>query len=143
MIVKPKDKVSTRASLEMSRHIARAVLEALADAAAPLRQVMDADPDYPADPRQVLAAVVAYRRQQAEVDLRVAELLAWLEVGGVTRTTMTRALGVRPATLQKMLAPAELIASARHVDLHRGRGGRWTVQRLTRLPDDGSGDDAS
>lgn len=135
MIVRRKDPRSTRASLEMTGPAATAVLDALADAAEPLQRVMAAPADSPADPRDALAALVALRRGQAAVDLRVGEMLAWLEVGGVTRGTMSTALGVRPATLAALLAPHEGIASARRDDLTRDAAtGTWTARRVANLP---------
>ena len=137
MFVRRKDHRSTRASLEMTGPAATAVLDAVADAAEALGKVMSAPADSPADPRDALAALVALRRGQAAVDLRVGEMLAWLEVGGVTRGTMSTALGIRPATLASLLAPHDGIASARRDDLKRDdTTGRWTARRTANLPDD-------
>ncbi len=127
--IRPRDQISDRASREMSRHTARAVVEAVAGSTTELQQIMSRDPAYPADPREVLAALIAYRRAQEPVDQAVAELLAWLEVGGMRRSAMSRGLGVQPATLQKILSRAGALTIARSCDLRRGSGGRWTVKR--------------
>jgi len=127
--IRPRDKVSDTASRQMSRHTARAVVEAVAASTAELQRVMSRDVNYPADPREVLAALVAYRRAQEPVDQSVAEMLAWLEVGGMSRSGMARGLGVRPATLQKILARAGRITIARACDLTESEDGHWTVER--------------
>lgn len=134
MIVKPKDKVSRRASLEMSAVCARKVVEAVAASTTELQAIMNRDPNYPADPREVLAAVIAQRRGQAAVDDAVGELLAWLRVGGLTTASMTEALGVRQSTTARLLGPHLAVADARGPDLrHDDTTGTWTVQRQVQI----------
>ena len=132
---KRRDKVSLRASAEMRARTARKVVEAVSATTTELQVVMNCKPEYPATEATSLTALANLRRRQAEIDLAVGEMLAWLQVGGVTRGAMAAALGVRPQTVQRLLAPHEATAAARYVDLHRERGGVWTVQRLDRLPD--------
>ncbi|MEZ5130331.1 MAG: hypothetical protein R2763_01195 [Mycobacterium sp.] len=103
--------------------------------------MMARDSRYPADPREALAAVAAFRRRQAEADAAVGEMLAWLQVGGITRSAMATALGVRPATIQRLLAPHGDVAMARSVDLHRDEDGGWEVRRRPeRLPEEADDD---
>ena len=140
---KRRDKISLRASAEMRARTARGIVEAVSAATTELQEVMSRDPKYPTTESAALTALANLRRRQAAVDHAIGEYLAWLQVGGVKRGAMAAALGVRPQTIQRLLAPHEATATARHVDLHRGRGAVWTVERLERLPDLENGDDAA
>lgn len=135
--IRQRDKVSTRASAEMRGVTARKVVEAVAAGTTGLQSVMNRDSNYPADATAALAAVASLRQNQAAVDAAVGELLAWLQVGGITRHAMAQALGVRPETIRRLIAPHAEIAAARHVDLNRDDAGAWawSARRLDRLPD--------
>lgn len=128
--IRQRDSTSRAAYAAMIGPAARNVVEAVAESTAALQAVMNRPTAHPTDPRAAFAALTAHGRAQMAVELAVAEYLAWLLVGGVTRSALARGLGVRPATLARMLAPAEHIASARGRDLTPATDGSWSVDRV-------------
>lgn len=131
--IQQRDTASRVAYGESIGPAARRIVEAVAASTEQLQGVMSRNARYPADPRAAFAALVQMRRAQATVDAAISEYLAWLCVGGVTRTAMARGLGVRPATVHRTLAPVEHIASARGADLVRDADGTWSVHRTEDL----------
>ena len=130
--IRDRDATSRAAYAASIGPAARAVVEAVAESTSALQAVMNRPAAHPTDPRSAFAALTAHGRAQAAVELAMAEYLAWLLVGGVTRSALARGLGVRPATLARMLAPAEHIASARGRDLTPATDGTWSVDRVDR-----------
>ncbi|GAA4403506.1 hypothetical protein [Tsukamurella soli] len=128
--IRDRDSTSRTAYGDSIGPAARAVVTAVAGSTAALQAVMNRADRHPASPREAFAAFIAYRRAQAQVDAAVAQYAAWLLVGGVTRSALARGLGVRPASVARLLAPVEHLASARGQDLVQGADGTWAVHML-------------
>lgn len=126
-----RDPKSRLAAAESIGPAARRIVDAAAEATADLQAVMNRQARYPADPKTAFAALVAFRNAQAAVQAAEAEYLAWCIVGGISRGGMARGLGIRPASLARLLGPVQHIASARSVDLVQDEEtGTWSVHRL-------------
>ena len=109
---------------------ARAVVMAVAESSKPLQAVATRPAVHAADPRAALAAAVQLRQAQQQVDRALATYLAWCLVGGITRSAVARALGIRPASLDRLLAPVADLAAARGEDLNQGGDGSWKANRM-------------
>jgi DNA-binding CsgD family transcriptional regulator len=126
-----RDSISRTAYAASIGPAARAIVEAVAGSTTALQAVMNRSAQHPADPRAAFAALIAMRRAQAHVEIAVGRYIAWLIIGGVTRSAIARGLGIRPATVARLVGPAEHLASARGCDLVQAVDGTWDVHRLT------------
>jgi hypothetical protein len=127
--LRPRNPRCRAAAAESVGPAARRIVKATAESTEALQAVMNRSPRYPADPATAFAALLEFRRAQAAVDAAVAEYCAWCLVGGVARTAMATGLGIRGATLARMLGPVQHIAGAGANDLIRSEGGTWSVHR--------------
>jgi hypothetical protein len=127
--LRPRNPRCKAAAAESFAPAARAIVKATAASTEALQAVMNRSDSYPADPATAFAALLEFRRAQAAVDAAIAEYAAWLLVGGVARTAMATGLGIRGATLARMIGPVQHIAGAGAGDLIRSEDGTWSVHR--------------